>query len=70
MSKWTRKGKRAGKRGVSFNPNRNYINSAVEEYLKEGGKITKIEIDDESYQEFVKIRDAVSTDEFLNGNGL
>ena len=27
-----------------FNPNREYIEKATEEYLKSGGKITKIEI--------------------------
>ena len=65
MSQW-RRGRRSKKKSVSFNPNRKYINSAVDEYLKNGGKITRIEIDDEAYQAFIKMRDAAA-DEFLRG---
>lgn len=28
-----------------FNPDRNFINSAVDEFLKNGGKVTHIELD-------------------------
>lgn len=65
MSQW-KKGRRSRKKGVSFNPNRNYISSAVDEYLKNGGKITKIEMDEEAYEAFVKMRDAAA-DDFLRG---
>lgn len=64
MSGW-RRGRRARK-AVSFNPNHKEIDNAVEEYLKSGGTIKKIEIDEEAYQAFIKMRDAAA-DDFLNG---
>lgn len=64
MSNWRRG--RKSKKSISFNPNRNYINDAVEEYLKQGGKIKKIEMDEEAYKAFVKMRDAAA-DDFLRG---
>lgn len=64
MSGW-RKGRRARK-AVSFNPNHNYIDNAVEEFLQNGGTIKKIEIDEDAYQAFIKMRDAAA-DDFLNG---
>lgn len=67
MSGW-RRGRRSRK-AVSFNPNHGYIDSAVEEYLKNGGTIKKIEIDEEAYQAFIKMRDAAA-DDFLNGGKL
>ena len=64
MSNW-RRGRRA-KKSVSFNPNRNFVKSAVEDFLKNGGTIKKIEIDEEAYKAFIKIRDAAA-DDFLRG---
>ena len=64
MSQW-RRGRRSRK-AISFNPNRNFVSSAVEEYLKSGGTITKIEIDEDAYQAFIKMRDAAA-DDFLKG---
>ena len=64
MSNW-RKGRRS-KKSVSFNPNSNYVKSAVDDFLKNGGTIKKIEIDEEAYSEFIKMRDAAA-DDFLKG---
>lgn len=61
-----RRGRKPKNRNVSFNPNRRYIQSAVDEYLKKGGTIKKIEMDEEAYQAFIKMRDAAA-DDFLNG---
>jgi hypothetical protein len=60
-----RRGRRA-KKSVSFNPNHNYVKSAVEDYIKNGGTIKKIEIDEDAYKAFVKMRDAAA-DDFLKG---
>jgi LAS superfamily LD-carboxypeptidase LdcB len=65
MSQW-KKGRRSKKKSVSFNPNRNYINTATDEFLKNGGKITRIEMDEDAYQAFIKMREAAA-DEFLRG---
>jgi hypothetical protein len=46
-----------------FNPDRNYINSAVGEFLKNGGKITHIELD----YTFER-NDYQAVHEFLMGN--
>lgn len=64
-----RKGRKPKKRPKSFNPNRSFINNAVDEFLKNGGTIKKIEIDDEAYQAFIKMRDAAA-DDFLNGSKM
>ena len=64
MSNW-RRGRRA-KKSVSFNPNRTFVKSAVEDFLKKGGTIKKIEIDEEAYKAFIKILDAAA-DDFLKG---
>lgn len=68
MSQW-QKGKFRKKRGSSFNPNRSQINSAVEDFLKKGGKVTKLEADDTNYERFMSGKESASTvDDFLNGN--
>ncbi len=64
-----KKGRKPKVRRKSFNPNHNYVKSAVDEFLKNGGVIKKIEIDDEAYQAFIKIRDAAA-DDFLNSGKL
>jgi hypothetical protein len=63
MSQW-KKGRRSKKKSVPFNPNRKYLNSAIDEYLKNGGKITKIEMDEEAYQAFIRMKETAA-DEFL-----
>ena len=51
---------------VSFDPNHVYVEKSVEEYLKQGGKITRIERVNGSYQSFVSITESnCSADEFL-----
>lgn len=60
-----RRGRKA-KRSVSFDPNHNYVKSAVDDFLKNGGTIKKIEMDEEAYKSFVKMRDAAA-DDFLKG---
>ncbi len=57
---------RKAKRSVSFNPNHNYVKSAVEDFLQNGGTIKKIEMDEDAYQAFLKMRDAAA-DDFLKG---
>lgn len=52
----------------SFNPNRAYIAEAVREYLKYGGKITRIELTDETYQAFLEAeKGRLAADQFLRG---
>ena len=58
--------KRARRRSASFNPNHQYIEDSIQEYLKRGGKITRIERVNGSYENFVSIPDALaSADDFL-----
>jgi len=57
--------KRKRKRS-NFQPDSDFINDAVEEYLKAGGKITRVEIDEEAYRDFISRSDARAADEFLN----
>ncbi len=59
--------RRFNKKSVIFNPNRNYVQNAVEEFLDNGGKITKIELDESSYKDFMALKDAISVDRFLAG---
>ncbi len=63
----TKSFKRHGRRrAVSFNPSHQYIESSVEEFLKQGGKITKIERVNSAYENFVGMPDAQSSaDDFL-----
>jgi len=44
-----RQGRRKN-RGIAFNPNREYLSSAVSEYLSKGGKITQLKAEDENFQ--------------------
>ncbi len=60
-----RRGRKSKKRRLSFNPNHSDVENAVEEYLKQGGTIKKIELDEKAYQAFVKMRDT-GVDDFLN----
>ncbi len=58
-----KKGRSLGK----FNPNRRQINEAVEEYLRNGGKIRHTEVNDETFENFVSIIDTRAVDTFLMG---
>lgn len=56
-------------KAVKFKPNRDYVNQAVEDYLANGGKITKLEFNEKAYQEFMQTPEAPNAvDDFLNGN--
>lgn len=58
--------RRGRRRTVSFNPSHSYIEKSVEEYMKDGGKITRIERVNGSYQNFVAMADTQSSaDDFL-----
>lgn len=58
--------RRGRRRSVSFEPTHNYVEKSVEEYLKAGGKITRIERVNGSYESFVSINEANgSADDFL-----
>lgn len=61
-----RKKRRGRKKRVPFDPNHQYVANAIEEFLKGGGKITKIEVSDKMCSVFVKISDSTA-DDFLNG---
>lgn len=53
---------------VNFNPNRAYVDRAVSAYLKNGGKITKIELDETTYKKWMNGNEPPSEiDDFLNG---
>ena len=55
-------------KSVKFKPNRDYVNQAVEDYLAAGGKITKLEFDEKSYNDFMQTPEAPNAvDDFLNG---
>ena len=61
--------KRATRKGKSnFNPNHDFINSAVGEYLSSGGKIEMIFINAEAYLDFMANKEsAAPCDDFLLG---
>jgi hypothetical protein len=53
---------------VSFNPNRKFIVSAMDEYLKSGGNITRIFADDKSYQNMMVSKNRLfGADDYLIG---
>ncbi len=66
--------RQAGRRALrtktmKFKPSRDYVNQAVENYLAGGGKITKLEFNEKSYNNFMQKPEAPSVvDDFLNGN--
>ena len=58
--------RRGRRRSVSFDRNHNYVEKSVEEYLKRGGTIKRIERVNGSYESFVSISETNgSADEFL-----
>lgn len=60
---------RKKKKSKGFNPNRDYLNDAVKDYLEKGGKITKIiDVSDEA-ERFDGSRDfTIPADDFLLGH--
>ena len=57
------------KKSVSFNPSSEYLNDAIQDYTKKGGKIKVIQGVDDYYDEFIAIRERnPPADEFLLGN--
>ncbi len=65
MKKWIMK-KRRRKNSASFEPNRIFVKSAIDEYLKKGGKITKIVVDENSFKDFLSLNEHPNAaDEFL-----
>lgn len=54
------------RRNVSFDPSHQFIADSVQEYLKKGGKITRIERVNGNYENFVGMPDNQSSaDDFL-----
>lgn len=59
--------KKRKKRGVSFRPNRNFIEGAVEDFLNQGGKITVLSVDTTEEKNTALTNDLdFSADQFLN----
>ena len=59
MRKGLSANKRSRKGSKSFNPNQDYLDQAVKDYLNEGGKITKIvEVEDEDLERFMAFNDS------------
>jgi hypothetical protein len=46
-------GRRKKMKGVSFNPNHEYLENAVQNFIKKGGEIKKIENISEDYEKFI-----------------
>ena len=61
--------KRRQRRGsVSFNPDRQFVASAVEEFLNKGGKIEQLKPSDISFRQSMNVNDgSLDADEFLLG---
>ncbi|MCK5602674.1 hypothetical protein KAR91_12410 [Candidatus Pacearchaeota archaeon] len=57
------------KKGIAvFRPNRAYVAKSVENFLKSGGRINRIILDEKSYRDFVLGNEPPSSvDEFLSG---
>jgi len=54
------------KRTVPFNPDRRYLDRAVNEFLAGGGRISTLVLDENSYQLFVEgSKGLMDADEFL-----
>lgn len=58
--------RRGRRRAMTFNPSHEFIQDSVQDYLKKGGKITRIERVNGNYENFVAITDVLSSaDDFL-----
>ena len=59
---------RKGKKSKGFDPNRDYLNDAVKDYLERGGRIKKVVDITEDYDQFGTVQDAlIPADDFLMG---
>lgn len=66
MKRWTSK-RKSRKRATGFNPNRQDVANAIDEFMKKGGTITRIVVDSNSYSDFVSKKELPSAaDDFLN----
>lgn len=67
MKKNSSRIKRRHRKGsVSFNPDRGFINSAVEEFLNKGGKIEQLKPDESSFKNsMTRHEGSLDADEFL-----
>ncbi len=66
MKRWPSK-RKSRKHATGFNPNRQDIASAVDDFMRKGGIITKITVDSKSYGDFVSKKELPSAaDDFLN----
>ena len=66
--KTNRRGLNRTKKSVKFKPTHDFLEKAVEDYLKNSGRITKIEINEKSFEDYISIPEAPgAVDEFLNG---
>ncbi len=61
--------RRQRKGSVSFNPDRRFLEGAVEDYLKNGGKIVQIAADEKSFEHSMERHEgSLDADEFLLGS--
>lgn len=59
------------KKDIKFKPTSDFLKKAVSDYLKKGGVITKIELDEKSYWDFIITNEnPAAVDEFLSGVGF
>lgn len=57
---------RKNKKSKGFNPNRDYLNEAMKDYIERGGKITKIVEVEDDYQNVTSFSDSGTfVDDFL-----
>lgn len=56
------------KKDIKFRPTSDFLKKAVEEYLANGGRITKLEFNENSFENFMaNTSGQIGSDEFLNG---
>ena len=67
MKKWNQRSKK-NSYSKAFKPSRIEIEDAVNEFLKNGGSIKKIEANESNFKDFVALNELPSAaDDFLNG---
>jgi hypothetical protein len=71
MTHTTEQQKKRRGRSVSFNPNREFISDAVEQFLRQGGEITRLQANKIDIREkleepaWIDLEDNAEADEFL-----
>ncbi len=66
MRKSIRIARRHRRGSVSFNPDRQFVSNAVEEFLKQGGKIEQLKPDERSFRQTMSRHEgSLDADEFL-----